>query len=372
MNIAIIGTRGWSYAGMEDLVRELAPRFVRDGHQVVIHGWATEKTIEKGITSDVIQNGVRRIFHATTKGKFTGQLVVAIRSTIAAALSDVDVIYCAFIQNGIYMWLPRLFGKRILSNVDGMMWRDPKWPRGFRHVFFPVGAYLTCLFSNKVITDSFHMQALYKRKFGLDLDWVGYGCVDTKPERKDVELERKYPEGYYLIMSRVTPHNLTDLMVEGFLKSKSRRHLLVAGHLPDSKWFRSLEETAKGKNVTFLGLVRDQELLTQIILHSKAYFHGHSLGGINPALVRVVGLDVPTICVDTVFNREVVEQPNKKLQACMFQKKPDSFAEAVKSFEANEGFYVAEAFGLGKTVRISMSWEEIYKKYKGLLEQCIA
>ena len=63
MKIQVIGTRGWSYAGMEDLIRELGPRFIRDGHQFLIHAWATDETIKAGIKSDLIQNGVKRIFH---------------------------------------------------------------------------------------------------------------------------------------------------------------------------------------------------------------------------------------------------------------------------------------------------------------------
>ncbi|MFM8857503.1 MAG: glycosyltransferase [Actinomycetota bacterium] len=368
MDIEVIGTRGWSYAGHEDLIRELGPRFVRDGDTFTIHAWATEETIAKGITSDVIDGGVRRIFHSTREGKFSGQFFIAWKSSWAAARSNCDVIYCAFIQNGIYMWLPRLFGKRVLSNVDGMMWRDPKWPWGFRQVFFTVGAYLTRLFSNKTITDSIHMQELYRRKFHLNLDWAGYGCSAELEPKRDIDLAQEYPEGYYLIMSRITPHNLTDLLVEGFIKSGSPRQLLIAGHLPESDWFESLQQMAAGKRVRFLGLIKDQEYLTQVILNSRAYLHGHSLGGINPALVRVTGLSVPVMCIDTIFNREVVEAPNHRLQAICFNRNSDDVARAIREFEQNEAHRVAEAQSLGTKVRQTMSWDRIYDQYRTLLE----
>lgn len=371
MKIEVIGTRGWSYAGMEDLVRELGPRFVRDGHKFTVHAWATDETIAKRIRSDEI-DGVRRIFHTTIPGKFTGQFFIAIKSTWVAAFSDCDIVYYAFIQNGIYSWLPRLLGKRILINVDGIMWKDPKWPPVFRHIFFPVGAYLCVLFGNKVITDSYHMQQLYTRKFRVSLYWVGYGCSPVVPERKEIDLARQHPNGYYVVMSRITPHNSTDIMIDGFIRSKTKSDLVLAGHIPDNRWFRNLRQRSEGHNVSFLGLIQDQDYLTQVILNARGYLHGHSLGGINPALVRVVGIDKPVISLDTVFNREVVEYPNQKLQACVFQRNPDSVAQAIQQFEKNESHYISEARELGAKVREIMSWEQIYQKYKRFLEECVA
>jgi glycosyltransferase involved in cell wall biosynthesis len=370
MKIEVIGTRGWSYAGAEDLVRELGARFVRDGHSFTIHAWATQETIAKRIKSDE-QGKVERIFHTTIPGKYTGQLLVAIKSTWAAAFSDCDLVYYSFIQNGIYSWFPRVMGKKILINVDGMMWKDPKWPLVFRHLFFPIGAYLCILFGNKVITDSYHMQQLYRKRFKINIDWVGYGCSPVVPEKKEIDLAGKYSEGYYIIMSRITPHNLTDILIEGFIQSKSESHLVLAGHMPDNRWFCALKKRAEGHKITFLGLVRDQDYLSQILLNARAYLHGHSLGGINPALVRVVGLDKATICVDTVFNREVVEYPNNKLQAVLFQKNADSVANGIKEFENREEYHVNEAKILGAKVRETMSWGIIYEKYKALFESIL-
>ncbi len=370
MKIEIIGTRGWSYAGHEDLIRELGPRFIRDGHTFTIHAWATEETISRGIKTDIIQNGVKIIFHKTSYGKYSGQFIIALKASFMAAFSECDIVYYAFIQNGIYSWIPRIFGKKVLSNVDGIMWKDPKWPIIFRYIFFPIGAYLTILFSNKTITDSYHMKLLYMNKFKVNIDWIGYGCNSNLPEKKRIDLVDKYPCGYHLIMSRITPHNLTDLIIDGYIISKSEIPLVIAGHIPDNKWFRNLSIRTIGKNIKFLGLIKDQDHLTQIILNAKAYLHGHSLGGINPALVRVTSLNVPAICIDTVFNREVVEYPNNKLQAILFKKDPNSVANAIQEFEKKPVFYKKQAEILGDTIRKTMNWDIIYSQYKNKFLDC--
>lgn len=369
MKVEIIGSRGYpfSYASAEDMVREFGPRLVRDGHTVVVHGWADYDPSIQGLSEDV-HNGIIRKFHRTRPGKISGQFLVALKASIAAARSDCDVVFYIFVNSAIFGWIPRLFGKKIFTNIDGIMWKDPKWPPVVRHVFFPAAAYFAILLG-KAITDSLNMQALYRKKFGVTIDWAGYGCQSVVPERKEFPLAKEYPKGYYLIMSRITPHNLTDLMLDGFLESGSDAHLLIAGHTPDTPWFHAMQERARGKNVTFLGLVKDQAHLTQLILHAKAYLHGHSLGGINPALVRVTGLDVPAIAVDTVFNREVLESPNGRLQACLFQKERSSVAGAIRTFERSHESYRHEAQLLGATIRETMSWESIYRQYAGFLHE---
>jgi glycosyltransferase involved in cell wall biosynthesis len=369
MKIACIGSRGFpvSYASAEDMVREFGPRFVRDGHEFTVHSWATEESKKKGIKEDIYE-GLKRVFHTTPGGKISGQFFVALKASIHAALSDCDVVFYIFVNSAVFCWIPRLFGKKIFVNIDGIMWKDPKWPRGIRHVFFPTAAYLS-IFLGKAITDSFHMQQLYRKKFRVNIDWVGYGCAEKPPQKRELEFAKQFPNGYYIIMSRITPHNLTDIMVDGFIQSHTKSHLVVAGHTPDTRWFHEMQKRAEGKNVTFLGLVKDQDFLNQLILNAKAYLHGHSLGGINPALVRVTGMDVAAICIDTMFNREVVEHPNNTLQACLFKKNASSVALAISEFEAKEECYRKGAQHLGSTIRRTMSWEIIYRQYEVLMEK---
>lgn len=367
MNIEIIGSRGYpfSYASAEDMVREFGPRFQRDGHKVTVHCWADYDESIKGLTEDT-HNGIIRKFHKTRPGKVSGQFIVALKSSISAARSDSDVVFYIFVNSAIFSWIPRLFGKKIFTNIDGIMWKDPKWPAGIRHIFFPAAAYLA-IFIGKAITDSYHMQQIYRRKFRVDIDWAGYGCQAELPANTGSRVKAEYPYGYYLIMSRITPHNLTDIMVDGYIASGSKTPLIIAGHTPDTTWFHSMRRRSEGKNVTFLGLVRDQAYLTELIMNAKAYLHGHSLGGINPALVRVSGLNVPVICVNTLFNREVVEQPNSKLQACLFDKNHDSVASAIQRFESDIEHFRKQAEDLGSTIRSTMSWEVIYQQYKNFI-----
>jgi glycosyltransferase involved in cell wall biosynthesis len=82
-------------------------------------------------------------------------------------------------------------------------------------------------------------------------------------------------------------------------------------------------------------------------------------------------MDIAAICVDTVFNREVVEYPNKKLQACVFSKSADSVSKAIQAFESEEEHFNREAKCLGARIRSTMSWDNIYEQYKKIFVECM-
>jgi glycosyltransferase involved in cell wall biosynthesis len=79
--------------------------------------------------------------------------------------------------------------------------------------------------------------------------------------------------------------------------------------------------------VTWLGHVRNDDLLLSLWQHCGVYFHGHSVGGTNPALVQAMACGAPVVARDTVFNREVLSPEGAKF----VQPNPKDIADAVNS-----------------------------------------
>jgi glycosyltransferase involved in cell wall biosynthesis len=52
--------------------------------------------------------------------------------------------------------------------------------------------------------------------------------------------------------------------------------------------------------------VSNDDLLLALWQHAGVYFHGHSVGGTNPALVQAMAAGAPVLARDTVYNREVL------------------------------------------------------------------
>ena len=81
---------------------------------------------------------------------------------------------------------------------------------------------------------------------------------------------------------------------------------MVVGSAPYShEYTRRLHELADAR-VRFTGGLWDQDLLDQLYANALVYWHGHSVGGTNPSLLRAMGAGAPTNAFDVDFNREVL------------------------------------------------------------------
>lgn len=115
------------------------------------------------------------------------------------------------------------------------------------------------------------------------------------------------PRGYHLVVARFEPENHVHLIVEGFARSAARLPLVVVGSAPYSDRYTSMVHGLGDDRVRFVGGIWDQELLDQLYANALVYWHGHSVGGTNPSLLRAIGSGTATNAFDVGFNREVLE-----------------------------------------------------------------
>lgn len=79
------------------------------------------------------------------------------------------------------------------------------------------------------------------------------------------------------------------------------------------------------QHVTWLGQVSNDELLLALWQHAGAYFHGHSVGGTNPALVQAIAAGAPSWrgtpflivrCLDRMAISSIPSLKRLRLQFC--------------------------------------------------------
>ena len=66
--------------------------------------------------------------------------------------------------------------------------------------------------------------------------------------------------------------------------------------------------------VHWLRHISDDARLFALWQHAAVYFHGHSVGGTNPALVQAMALGANIVARDTVYNREVLADTGQYCQ----------------------------------------------------------
>lgn len=301
-SVAIIGTRGYPsyYGGFETLIRRLAPYLVEAGWDVAVYGRPGAVK-----TDDPLLD--LRVSSLMTKGletKSLSTLSYGLTSSLSAARRKPDVALIMNVANGYWLPLLRSRGIPTVVNVDGIEWERAKWGSNAKRVFRG-GARLTAKYASELVCDSHEIKRRWQRDFGRNGAFIPYGG-DT-PDRLPVVEGLKSRE-YVLIVARFVPENTVPEFLEAARELSKKWNVVIVG---SSGYGGELDLAAKklseeSSRVQWLGHVSDDKKLFSLWQHAGAYFHGHSVGGTNPALVQAMACGAPTVARDTVYNREVL------------------------------------------------------------------
>nr|WP_049786082.1 glycosyltransferase [Pseudarthrobacter phenanthrenivorans] len=301
--VAIIGTRGYPsyYGGFETAVRKLAPFLAEQGWKVTVYG-------RKGATTPNDPTYDNRVISRFTHGletKSLSTLTYGLTACLDAAWRKPDVALVMNVANGF--WLPILWARGIptLVNVDGIEWDRDKWGRLAKAIFH-LGAKLTAIFGTRMVYDAEAIGARWRSEFGVEGDFIPYGGDPSPPLPLEPGLEHRK---YILMVARFVPENTVPEFIEAAEVLAKDYHVVIVG---SSGYGGELDERVKKltdayERIHWLGHVSDDQKLLALWQHAGAYFHGHSVGGTNPALVQAMAVGAPTVARDTVYNREVLQ-----------------------------------------------------------------
>ncbi|WP_240644055.1 glycosyltransferase [Antribacter gilvus] len=300
-SVAIIGTRGYPsyYGGFETAVRHLAPFLVDSGWQVSVYS-RPEATLADDEGRD------HRVSTITTRGvnsRCFSTLTYGATASIDAVRRRPDVALVMNVANGFWLPLLRARGIRTLVNVDGMEWKRTKWGTLARSVFLG-GARATARWADALVVDAVEIGRHWREDFGREGTFIPYGGQEYD-DAVPPEFERR---SYVLFVARLVPENSVWEFLDAARRLAGSRDVVIVG----SSGFGGPVETAvrdlarAHPRIHWLGQVSDDRRLHALWHHAGAYFHGHSVGGTNPALVQAMMCGAPVVARDTPYNREVL------------------------------------------------------------------
>jgi glycosyltransferase involved in cell wall biosynthesis len=357
-SVAIIGTRGYPsyYGGFETAVRKLAPYLVDAGWDVTVYGRPD------GVKADD-PNRDPRVKTRFTHGIETKQLSTlsyGATSTVDATLKKPDVALVMNVANGFWLPLFKARGIPTVLNVDGIEWERAKWGTSAKKMF-RMGARMSAVNANHLVADAKEIRRRWELKTHRKLEFIPYGG--------DVPGDLPVPHGvtpgnYALLVARFVPENTIDAFLDA-ARTIARTHDVVlvgtAGYAdPIEDKVRKLVD--EEHRVTWLGHVSNDEYLHGLWQNAGVYFHGHSVGGTNPALVQAMACAAPTVARDTVYNREVLEGA-----ALFVQPVGDDIAEACLKILNDPELRDDLGSKAFKRSRSHYSWEQVCHEYEALL-----
>jgi len=305
LKIAIIGSRGYPYvySGYETLVKELSERLVERGHNVRVYCHSSLFTKKPKFV-----NGIELVYTPSIETKFLSQFINSFFSFLHICFSKIDIVLVVNSANGPFGIFTKIFRKKTCINVDGLEWLRPKW-KGFGSIYFKVSSKLATLFFDQVITDSVEMRKVYLNLFKKDSKVIAYGANIRKSESPQIinKLNLKQRE-YYLIIGRLIPDNNADIIINGFIRSNSKKKLVVVGDVPYKDSYASNLKKINDERLVFTGYVKDQNLLAELYHNCYVYLHGHEFGGTNPTMIKAMAYGSAILALDTVFNNEMLQK----------------------------------------------------------------
>ncbi|MDJ0396364.1 DUF1972 domain-containing protein [Rhodococcus sp. G-MC3] len=361
--IAIIGSRGYPsyYGGFETLVRRLAPYLADQGWQVAVYG-------RKGATrptDPLLDRRVKSILTPGIETKSLSTLSSGLGSSLHAAWEKPDAALVLNVANGF--WLPALKsrGIRTIVNVDGMEWERDKWGRTAKKVFL-AGAKFTARYADEVICDSIEIQRRWDDEFGRKGIFIPYGG-DTPHE--NIGVGALQPRKYALMVARFVPENTVAEFITAAERISRSHDVVIVG---SSGYGGELEERVRqldkeSNRVHWMGHLSDDEKLFSLWSNAGAYFHGHSVGGTNPALVQAMACGAPIVARDTVYNREVIGS------AGLFcQPQPTEIASTIITLLGDSD--QQEKLSSSATLRANTdySWDDICQRYDLAISDLLA
>ena len=367
LRIGMLGLYGMTmpklhFTGFETGFGEIAPRLAAMGHDVVMY-------CRRGSFPEAMRvpeyKGVRLVYVPSPGGKnFSGLISTFLAVTHALATGRYEIFFFVNVGMGHHAALCRLFGRKVVMNVNGLDWTRAKWGPVAKWYFLSA-ARSAVRFCNELVTDADAMQVFYREQFSKETTMIAYGAYVQSSEHP--VLISQYgvtPDDYYLIASRLIPENHADLITEAFLESGSTKKLVIAGGANyDSPFHRKLRSLA-GDRVILTGHIDDQEVIRELHCNCFAYLHGHSVGGTNPSLLKAMGYGNCVLALDTVFNREVLADTG-----LFFPRDQKALAQLIRDVESDPAL-VHELRRKGpERIVANYTWEKIALQYDALFRE---
>ena len=303
--LAILGSCGIParYGGFETFAEEIAVRLVRKGIQVTVFCEGNQDG------KPVTYKSVALVYvPAPRLGPLT-TIVFDLRC-LWRARKSYDVVYMLGYGASIFCFLPRLWGRKVWINMDGVEWFRTKW-NWLAKTWFVFSEAMAMWTANIIIADAVAIQAhLVKRHRRVPKCFVipyGAEVVDSEPESTALADYGVNSGQYYLVVCRLEPENHVLEIIDGFAESNSPHPLIVVGDRNSGTPYVERLLQVDEDRIRFVGTLFDGEKLRSLRWHCRGYFHGHSVGGTNPSLLEALGCGNNIIAHDNAFNREVAD-----------------------------------------------------------------
>ena len=218
--------------GVEIVVDELSTRMVKLGCEVDAYNRYGRHTAGKRFDErrGKYYNGVRLITIPTPKSSALNAIVYSFLATIRALFGGYDVIHFHAEGPCTMLWIPKMFGIRVIATIHGLDWQRSKWGN-FASRVLKFGEKIAAKYADEVIVLSKNMQNYFEKIYGRNTVYIPNGI--NKPEIQSADIITKTygleKDGYILFLARIVPEKGLHYLIEAYYRLRTDKRLVIAG-----------------------------------------------------------------------------------------------------------------------------------------------
>lgn len=313
MKIAMIGHKRIPSreGGVEIVVDELSTRMAALGHEVVAfnrsgyHVSGKEFDEKRG----KVYNGVRLITVPTFKSSKLNAITYSFLATLMALTGHYDVIHYHAEGPCTMLFIPKLFGIRVVATIHGLDWQRAKWGN-FASKVLKLGEKMAARYADEVIVLSKDMKNYFRKVYKRETVYIPNGITNPVYREPGIIKERfgLEKDGYILFLARLVPEKGIHYLIKAFQKINTEKKLVIAGgNSHATEYVEKIRRMAvKDSRIIFTGFVQGKELEE---LYSNAYVFvlPSDVEGMAISLLEAMSYGNCCLVSDIKENLEVVE-----------------------------------------------------------------
>jgi glycosyltransferase involved in cell wall biosynthesis len=367
MKIAILGSRGIPnrYGGFEAFAENLSRHLAERGHDVTVY---CRKPFTRPGDDKLLDPRIRRVILPSIRAKHLDTPTNTFLAAVHVCLTRAEVVLMVNVANSPVAWIPRLFGKPVILNVDGLDRQRRKWGR-IASAYLHFCEWLSVRTPTRVVTDAEAIQNYYRERYNKETAMIGYGAeAPQNPAASDALAKFKLqPKRYVLYVSRLEPENNPELVIEAYKKLHTDWPLVIVGsneYRPDYE--QKLRDLVKDDDrIVFTGAIYGLGYW-ELQQNAGLFVFACEVGGIHPALAETMVAGNAALYLDTESNRETAGDAG-----VAFTKDAKDLAAKISALLGDS----AERGRLGTAAKQRAherySWSEITSKYEQLMRKVL-
>ena len=316
LKIAMIGQKRVPSreGGVEVVVWELATRLRDAGYQVECYNRLNRHVKKSNYDKIKSMPGyycerIRIITVPTLQNGKLNAIIYAFFGTIRALFGKYDVIHYHAEGPCLLLWIPKLFGIRVVATIHGLDWQRAKWGN-FASKMLLAGEKMAAKHADEVIVLSKSVQEYFQETYHRTTYFVPNGIA--KPQlRKPNEISRKYGlqgNDYILTLCRIVPEKGLHYLLEAFRNISTDKKLVIAGGFSNAAEYmeKIRQMAAEDERVILTDFVHDT-ILEELCSNAYIYCLPSDVEGMSISLLEAMSYGRCCLVSDIEENTEVVE-----------------------------------------------------------------